>query len=406
MRTLFLMMLIVGSSSFAAESPQTVLGVILNKDRRHGLFEQAKKSNIIAYRIDHNSTLAEDHIANVRVWNGQSWNRIPKAPLPTVTYDYSFYKNHPKRKVASKLISSLYSLNLPKINPVVVLHTLSDKKTFAEVMSASHLNHPETIEYSDEALEDHFEKWDLIYLKPYNGNQSRGIIVIEKNDNGVLITFDGPDNSQDSSSANSSSKDKKYSKLVSSHDFEDVLAEVNDARAIMSTQKSRYLIQEGQKFFQFNGERTNFRATVQRGEDGMLECIALTVKIGGNVALGGFTAIPEPLLKRISKVSQQTVATLTSRLKLVAVETCLEMEKYHDIKIGELGIDLGMLPNGQVVVIEANTKPGYIYYRKDFYKLFSPFEQMVAEQAEEVRDRALVAYAQYLSNKESLPTSP
>ena len=398
MKVFLLIAFIFSSSSFAAEMPQTVLGVILNKDRRHDLFEQAKKAGMLAYRIDHNSILKKDHFENVRVWDGKTWKRIAKAPLPTVTYDYSFYRNHPKQNDANKLIKKIYSLGLPKINPTVVLGTLSNKLKFSELMTKSHLNHPETIEYSEEYLEKALRKWDLIYLKPYNGNQSRGIIVIKKNDDGILLEFDGPKTDTDNTShEESETKEKRYEQLITSHDFEEILAQINDARSIMSTSKSRYLIQEGQKFFQFEGKRTNFRATVQRGQGGQLECTALTVKIGGNVALGGFTASVDPLLKGISETAEQTVSTLKSRLKNAAVETCLEMEKYHGIKIGELGIDLGMLPDGRVIIIEANTKPGYIYYRPDFYKYFNPYEKMVAMQAEEPRDAALIDYAQYLS---------
>ncbi|MFK7826687.1 MAG: YheC/YheD family protein [Oligoflexales bacterium] len=398
MRVFLLVALIFGCKINAAEMSQTVLGVILNKDRRHGLFEQAKKSGVRAYRIDHKSSIKKDHITNVRIWDGQNWKRISRAPLPTVTYDYSFYKKHPNRKTAAKLIEDIYSLDLPRINPSVILNTLSDKLKFANVMAKSHLNHPETIEYTDKAFEQKLEDWDLIYLKPYNGNQSRGIVVVKKNDAGVLLEFEGPENNNEDDTASSSiQKEKIHSKLVASSDFEEVLEELNKAKTIMSSTDTRYLIQEGQKFFQFDEQRTNFRATVQRGEGGLLECTALTIKIGGNVALGGTTEMPEPFIKRISIKAQQTVETLIGKLKNAAVDTCLEMEKYHDIKIGELGIDLGMLPDGQVVIIEANTKPGYIYYRKDFYKYFSPYRQMEAEQAEETRDRALISYAQYLS---------
>ncbi|SFX33330.1 YheC/D like ATP-grasp [Thermoactinomyces sp. DSM 45891] len=211
--------------------------------------------------------------------------------------------------------------------------------------TASHL--PETLRFSLENLKQMCQKYNLIYVKPNDSSQGKGVMRVEKLANGQFLIKD---------------RDLKGRATVSG-----VQAAYN--RILARKMKGRtYLVQQGINSVMKSGRAFDIRAHFIR-IDGKWTCMGLIGKqapslgVVTNGSSGGTTILVPTLLRSKLGYSQQQSVETQNQLEQIAAESVKSISGAYP-SWREFGVDLAITPNGKIWIYEVNITPGSSLFKR------------------------------------------
>lgn len=181
------------------------------------------------------------------------------------------------------------------------------------------------------------------YLKPVVGSMGRGILRLLRKGRRVV--------------GQSVSQDDGYvrSELLAESDLEDWLDDQTGGR--------QYLVQQGLHLEVFSGRTADIRVLMQKDGRGIWRLTGMGARVGApgrftsNLHTGG-QGVPVPgLLEKLMPGEPERQAAVTGRIGGLSLHLCRVLERAMG-PLAEIGIDLGLEPDGRLWYIEHNYYPG------------------------------------------------
>lgn len=275
------------------------------------------------------------------VWNGGRW-QVTTLPLPDVIYDQVISRKVEQNKAyfqKRERLSELYQgriFNDGFFDKWQVHEWLTrDKRTRAYV--------PQTIMYGKTKASAQFLRThSTTFLKPVHGSLGLGIIRVAQQSDGTLA-YDIKHRSR-----------REHGTAISP----DSLIESLRSRIA----KRPYLMQQGLALARYNERTFDIRIVLQRNGEGdwkRTKSFARVAKSGeftSNLSSGGEALPVETVLKSVYKAEGRR-ARCRRTVNRVAFMVTTVIEEQSGKMFGELGVDIGLDENGNVWVIEVNSKP-------------------------------------------------
>jgi hypothetical protein len=200
---------------------------------------------------------------------------------------------------------------------------------------------PETCRYGPACLAEKLGAFNILYAKPENGSQGRGIIRIEKKESRFLLGHTHQENRLPEVAEN----------------VEDTVQKMEQLTGTLP-----YILQQGIPLLSADGRQTDFRFLVWRtgakNDWQIVSSLARTAAddaIVSNLSQGGLPTKPAPLIcHHFGKEKGRLVLELMHELAEAAAITLCSAGNGH---FAEFGIDIGVDWDGKPWVIEANVKP-------------------------------------------------
>ncbi len=268
-------------------------------------------------------------------------------PLPDIVYDRIISRTFERKESTKRVISYLASENVKYFNPKFLnkweIHTILSQHPILNQYL------PETRKYNGLTnLIDFMDTYKTVYLKPGNGSLGLGIIRISRLPEGYFYQF------------------RKGKKNVTG--FWKTVDELNKALETQIKNKF-YIMQQGLDLIKYQGRVFDIRVLMQKTGQGQWIDSAMVARIGAagsifpNVAAGGEPKNIEAVWQELTSADWNTspTCTVTKQISLMAAEA---VENTLGT-FAELGLDIGTDGNGNVWIIEINSKPSRKVFPKD-----------------------------------------
>jgi hypothetical protein len=204
-----------------------------------------------------------------------------------------------------------------------------------ETILKEHL--PKTCLYDGSNLKQMLLENNLLFLKPCNGNQGRGIYRMEKLQDGNINI----------------SKDSLPPRYI----FKNDESFIEDLGKLMKADK-KYIIQKGILFIPFNNKNFDIRALVQKDINGIWEVSNLVSRISYenyyNTSIVEEVSDSEILLKTL--FTDTVVMEIIDKINLLSITAAEEIDRKFK-SMAELGVDFGIDRKGHPWIIEVNGFP-------------------------------------------------
>lgn len=273
----------------------------------------------------------------------RGWSPVPGGwrrrwhPLPDVVYDRVWGLGPLGRRRFAEELKRFEEHGIPCFNPdfgdkLDVYRTLHGTEALAP-----HL--PETLPLTAENLLALAARHRYVYVKPARGRQGKGISVCRKLKRGWHWTrASAPRRSQTLPSA------------------EAVVAACRRGRA-----GDAFLVQQGLDLVRLASGTVDVRVIVQRDSRGQWQVSAVGVRAGrrgrlvSNLHAGG-RAMGLSRLVRAARI-KGSLARIRRQVAEVALLAAEALSRAHP-SLGELGVDIGLGPEGRAWILEVNRQPG------------------------------------------------
>lgn len=261
-------------------------------------------------------------------------------PLPDIVYDRITSRSSENQPLIQEAKAKL--LQLPYLK--YFNHSFLDKWSVHQMLLTNgdlHTFLPETLPLSFENMEYMLSKYQNLYVKPSNGSLGRGIIRVRQ-DNRELINY--------------SIKNRR-----------NINTQVDNAeRFLKKTQRYRgsnpYIIQQGLDLIKYQNASFDLRIIYQKNGQGQWQIGKRFVRIApkgstiSNLSSGGRVELSRKVFKRIFKDAEQ-IKEINRQIDQICFLAANTLEKENKSIFGELGLDIGISPNGHPWLIEINSKP-------------------------------------------------
>ncbi|GAA3401677.1 YheC/YheD family protein [Paenibacillus hodogayensis] len=262
-------------------------------------------------------------------------------PIPDTIYDRCFYSNphtyvayrEPIRKLAS--LSGTRFLGYGLKGKWHVHEMLMRDETLRPHMPETELLHD-----SGDVRRWLEEKGEL-FLKPHGGSHGKGVLHIRQSAEGIQA-----------SGRTARNETVRFS-FRSQRRMLEWVARFTAGR--------KYLLQRYLTLRTAEGDAFDIRALVQKNRRGLWELTGMAVRQGApgsvtsNLHGGGHAEETAPFLRRA--YGEEKASRIVDTARNVALRVPEVLEQYHG-RLAELGVDLGVDQEGNVWVLEANSKPG------------------------------------------------
>ncbi|XID93781.1 YheC/YheD family protein [Paenibacillaceae bacterium WGS1546] len=195
-------------------------------------------------------------------------------------------------------------------------------------------NVPETRMYSKSVLKTMLDKYNMVYVKPNSGTGGKGVMRVEKLDQGSY----------------------KYQLETSARTFNSFDALIQSISK--KTKNCPYAVQRGIHLLRHSGRRFDLRIMVQKNPKGNWETTGVIGRLGHpkkiitNVCKGGNSKPVEFLLKKhVSNITEYT-----GKLRNLGYQAAIRLNKTFP-KIKEIGLDVGIDRKLHPWILEANPQP-------------------------------------------------
>jgi hypothetical protein len=368
----------------AADSPSLVFGVFGRPQDKPFLVKTAQDKGLTAYYLNEKSVLDESSqtIKNVLTLKDGELIELPEAPMPQVVFDFGFYAkaSQEKKNQALTLKQKLKSAGVHFLMEESWVRLLRNKMLFSIVMGKNDLPHPETREGKKANISALLDQGKQVYLKPILGAQGYGILIVTPEPKMYRLKY----------------KIKKEEKWRTREflfpNKKELFKGIAQAKKELHMEDKRYLAQEGYLFAEAESKQTYYRVNTQRDGADELVVSGSVAKVGGNLAQGGLAHTVFEVLENLFE--PEKIHSIEKAVEAMALATHRAIEKEVGSSICELGMDLGVTKDGQVVIIEANNKPGALFYDslKEVQTRWPEERRNKAFDAEKKRDSILVDY--------------
>ncbi len=341
------------------------------------LSELGKRRGIDVYVCSADSFDAEPGRLTAWRWGEAGWSPGAAAP-PDIVYDRSFFTSFAQRLAANRLLQRLRLLKRYRI----LGGGLPGKADVHEALRrhpelAGHLPPSSRFQAGEhsvaELLKPHAHG---VVLKPSAGMQGKGVVHLARSLQGEGVIAKG----------RSGSNRVVQRQFASDSACDRWLERVTDG---VSYIVQPYLMLRGDDDKPFD-----VRLLLQKDGDGRWTITGSVVRTGQPGTLtsnlhGGGSA--EPALQALAdKFGAPKAERLLSRLHTISMQTAVQLENEFG-RLAELGLDLGIEPDGSIWLLEANSKPGR-----------SSFRLIRDDAAWRLAVERPLSYAQWLVNR-SLP---
>lgn len=197
---------------------------------------------------------------------------------------------------------------------------------------------------SSRDIEVMLAKYNHAYVKPVGGSLGQGIVRVYRRRNGFVVAY---------RVGNSNVEHHHQS-------FAQAAADIFAAR-----HRRNYVVQQGLSLARFRGRTFDIRVTMHRnglGEwvaVGPAAKVAITGAITTHVHNGGRVY---PLKRVLRDVFPGHEEDFYSQVVSAGRQIAKSLETSTKMRLGELGLDLGITPEGRVYMFEANAKPGRMIF--------------------------------------------
>lgn len=206
---------------------------------------------------------------------------------------------------------------------------------------------PETYRFSQETFKDLCRKYSVVYVKPNDSTQGKGIIRVQRLSDGRYLIKD---------------RDTKGKITVSGLQaaYQRVLAKKMGGRL--------YLVQQGIHSVTKLGRPFDIRAHFLR-LNGNWTCLGLIGKqapslgVVTNGSSGGRTILVSTLLRTKLGYSQEKYVTTRNQLTQIATEAVKTISRAYP-SWREYGVDLAIDRSGKIWIYEVNITPGSTLFRR------------------------------------------
>lgn len=297
----------------------------------------AKHRHILAYVVTLAEVSKEESTIEAWTFNNNKWKK-ERLPYPQVVYNRIATKKLEETKAFTQLKNKFSNqktqfFNATFLNKWEVHETLNESKELESYLPETHLfQGPLT-------FKSMIEKHPVIFVKPVHGSLGQKIYRISRKINGFQSQYSTPNGQLQ----------KHFGRISQIYSY--LSKRINPKKNI---------IQQGIPLLSLNGGAIDFRALMHKNKLGQWTVTSMVARIGpenrfvSNIARGGVLSKVNPVLKRC-KVSQPS--TVKKNLLQVAKKACDILEKNNKGNFGELGIDLALSKNGQIYILEINSKP-------------------------------------------------
>lgn len=262
-------------------------------------------------------------------------------PLPDLVW------NRLKGTSGGLAAAQLRELGVPLLNQVTLNKWEAVQVLSRDPVLRSRMPHTRLLGDPEDALEM-VNRHGRAYLKPVVGSMGRGILRLLQA-NGRLL-----------GQAVDRASGGVRSEVLKPRDLEDWLEQYTDGR--------RYLVQQGLHLEVFGGRTTDIRILVQKDGWGQWQITGMGARVGApgrftsNLHTGG-TGIPVPkLLAALMPADPARQAEVMANIRQLCLHLCRVLEEAMG-PLGELGIDIGLEPDGSLWYIEHNYYPGRSIFR-------------------------------------------
>lgn len=259
-------------------------------------------------------------------------------PFPAVIYNRVSSRRTEISKGFQGFLNKLNALGIKIFN-----HRFLSKWEIHEIlMKEDHLHPfiPETHLYSESLLESMLNQHGELYIKPVHGSQGRHIIQLVRADGNIYASL-----------SSLPSKDLPASRTVPEL-----------ARTIAPMVEKRLcILQQGLQLSELNGRRMDFRVLCHKNAQQFWKVTSIVARVSAeqyfvsNIARGGEVMKPGRTLALI--FGKEQAMHQLALMKELALETAEVISRNAEGLTGELGIDIGIDIQGNLWLIEANSKP-------------------------------------------------
>lgn len=262
-------------------------------------------------------------------------------PLPDVVYDRIPSRSSEARALIKNTKNKLMSLpylqyfNPSFLNKWRVYQLLSTNEYLLSYL-------PETMPLNRENLEKMLAKYPQLYIKPANGSLGRGIIKATRNDSKKInYTIYG--------------RGRQHGRADHPSDF---LKRTQSQR-----QKKPYIVQQGIDLAKYQDSAFDIRIIYQKNHAGQWMISKKFVRIAAhgssisNLSRGGRAERSKKVLAQVFSRNKRIIDAKNSEMKSLCETVACTLEQTSQKLFGELGLDIGIDKQGQLWLIEVNSKP-------------------------------------------------
>ncbi|GEM_PF-2883894 len=291
----------------------------------------ARKRNVglvqIVLQKDLDLRIAYRDKVHLRYWDGKSMYEL-LGEIPQVIYDRINISD--KRRI--RIVDAMSKAGISFVNSPEFREMCADKVKAYSVFVNGGISTPETHVFSAECLEDLLERKGFVFVKKRVSSQGRNQFVIRELGKEDFLII--------------SSSNNQLQRLNGLHQVLNYLSKYNIGED--------YLVQEGIHVDRLDGRVYDFRAVFQRGSQGHLGMTCFYVRVGApyseqaNIGKKGHPQDPYVVFEDYKKIKRD--------INKLGIKVVNAFSK--DYSVGEIGIDFVLSEDGNLVVIEANSKPG------------------------------------------------
>ncbi|WP_134686616.1 YheC/YheD family endospore coat-associated protein [Brevibacillus migulae] len=200
---------------------------------------------------------------------------------------------------------------------------------------------PDTQLFQKATLRSMLRKHSQLYVKPVNGTGGRGILKIERTEEGYHLL--GRDHNRVKRSIRTNSQPSLLTKVE------------------RWVNRGYYIIQQGLALDLKPGRSVDMRLLLQKNQDGVWSITGHGIRVGGQQSAtsnlhGGGTAVDSTRFLA-ARFNEERAKEIVAECEKLGYQTAATIEN-HFGRMLELGLDIGVDRDGRVWLIEVNPKPG------------------------------------------------
>lgn len=330
---------------------------------------EARKKNIFLYffyadGVDWTHKIINGHCYLEPINKKSSWIR-GSFPLPDIIYNRIAYRSLERQNNIQILINKAADASIHLFNTRFLDKWEVHKTLYWEQSTRKLL--PDACLYSAENLGDFVARFKTIFIKPIDGSVGKGIIQV-KVLAADLISF---------------------SKLGNKKGWQQCKSVAELYQQLNIGDENKYMLQNGINLAKIDGNIFDIRIQVQKNGYGEWTFTGAGVRIAApgsfvtHVPNGGTKADYQTVIKEVFGDRSEVVTNLDRQLKTICRSVPRVLEQGLGISLAVLSMDLGIDENGQMWIIEINSKPAsfdeddirqrhvslltdYLLYKSDF----------------------------------------